>query len=95
MIVEPHNKRCPTVGSLGLNVEKLEKVTMDALDKWFTDPQNPGNASKKPFLREIFIVAKVQERYKNGDIGEHENTFVHMMLLTDMPFMQMATLACL
>lgn len=70
MIVEPFHKQCLTVQKLGLNVKKLEEVTMEAMNNWFNDPEHPENNAKKPFLREIFKVAKVEERYKNGEIGE-------------------------
>jgi hypothetical protein len=70
MIIEPYHKQCPTVQKLTLNVKKLEEVTMEAMNNWFNDPEHPENASKKPFLKEIFKVAKVEERYKNGEIGE-------------------------
>lgn len=70
MIIEPYDKQCSTVQKLGLNVKKLEEVTMEAMNNWFSDPEHPENALKKPFLKEIFKVAKVQERYKNGEIGK-------------------------
>ena len=69
MIIEPHDKQCPTVQKLGLNVKKLDEVTMEAMSNWFSDKEHPENATKKPFLKEIFKVARQQERYKNGEIG--------------------------
>jgi hypothetical protein len=70
MIVEPPEKQCPTVLKLGLNVRKLEEVTMEAMSNWFNDKEHPENAQKRPFLKEIFKIAKAEERYKNGEIGE-------------------------
>lgn len=70
LIVEPTNKQCSSVQKLQLNVKKLEEVTMKALSPWFSDPDHPDNAHKKVYLKEIFKVAKAQERYKNGEIGE-------------------------
>jgi hypothetical protein len=70
MIIEPYEKQCPTVQKLRLNVQKLEDVTMEAMTGWFNDHDHPENMSKKPFLKEIFKVAKAEERYKNGEIGE-------------------------
>jgi hypothetical protein len=72
MIVEPREKQCPTVQKLGLNVKKLEEVTMEAMSNWFNDKDHPENANKRPFLKEIFKIAKAEERYKNGEIGEFD-----------------------
>jgi len=69
MIVQPVEKQCPTVQKLGLNVRKLEEATMEAMSNWFNDKDHPENAAKRPFLKEIFKVAKAEERYLNGEIG--------------------------
>lgn len=69
MIIEPYKKQCPIVQKLRLNVAKLEEVTMEAMSAWFNDDDHPDNLLKKPILKEIFKVAKAQERYKNGEIG--------------------------
>jgi hypothetical protein len=84
MIIEPPHKQCPTVQKLGLNVKKLEEVTMEAMSIWFNDADHPENLSKKPFLKEIFKVAKAQERYKNGEIGELGNYFPRFCYITDL-----------
>jgi hypothetical protein len=76
MIVEPPHKQHPTVQKLGLNVKKLEEATMEAMSTWFNDPDHPENAAKKAFLKEIFKVAKTEERYKNGEIGESSTYLV-------------------
>lgn len=68
MVIEPPHKQCPTVQKMGLNVRKLEEATMEAMSIWFNDTDHPENLLKKPFLKEIFKVAKAQERYKNGEI---------------------------
>ena len=57
------------VQKAGLNVEKLEALTNDALYTFFHDKDNTNNAKKEPYLKEIFKVAKQQERFKNGEIG--------------------------
>lgn len=68
MIVEPPMKQCATVQKLGLNVKKLEEVTMEAMSNFFGDKDHPENAQKKVYLKEIFKVARNQERYKAGEI---------------------------
>jgi Zn-dependent M32 family carboxypeptidase len=70
MIIEPCEKQHPTVQKLELNVKKLEEVTMEAISNWFNDKDHPENAQKRPFLKEIFKIAKAEERYRNGEIGE-------------------------
>lgn len=74
MIVEPAKKQCATVQKLGLNVKKLEDATMEAMSNWFNDKEHKENGQKRPFLKEIFRVAKAQERFKNGEIGKQSST---------------------
>ncbi|TVY82745.1 Uncharacterized protein LSUE1_G001420 [Lachnellula suecica] len=68
MIVEPRHKQCSTVQKLELDVRKLEEVTMEAMSNWFNDKEHSGNEEKRPFLKEIFKVAKQEERYRNGEL---------------------------
>lgn len=68
LIVEPPEKQCLTVSKLGLNVKKLEEVTMEAMSNWFNDKEHLENAQKRPYLKEIFKIAKAEERYRNGEI---------------------------
>lgn len=70
MIIEPKEKQHPTVQKLGLDVQMLEEATMESMSNWFNDKEHPENAAKKVFLKEIFKVARAQERYKNGEIGK-------------------------
>ncbi|KAH6708871.1 hypothetical protein BKA61DRAFT_490671, partial [Leptodontidium sp. MPI-SDFR-AT-0119] len=39
------------------------------LSLWFKDPENPENMFRAPLIRELFKVAKHEERFKNGEIG--------------------------
>lgn len=68
MIVEPNASQHADIQRLHLNVNKLEEATNDALSGFFAD--NPSNAKKKPYLKEIFYIARHEEKYKNGEIGE-------------------------
>ena len=70
MIVEPNEKQHPDIQKLNLNTAKLEEATLEALSGFFADKDNPNNAKKKPYLKEIFKVARFEERYKNGEIGK-------------------------
>lgn len=69
MITEPNHLQHKDIQKHGLNVSKLEEATFEALGSFFGDVENPNNAKKKPYLREIFKVARYEERYKNGEIG--------------------------
>ena len=69
MIVKPIREQHPAIQKLELNVQKLEEVTMEAMSNWFNDKDHIENAQKRPFLKEIFKVAKTEERYRNGEIG--------------------------
>lgn len=66
--MEPNHKQHMEIQKLGLNVKKLDETTNEALSSFFMD--NEANAKKKPFLTEIFKVARLEERYKNGEIGK-------------------------
>ncbi|KAI2615444.1 hypothetical protein GGR54DRAFT_612544 [Hypoxylon sp. NC1633] len=77
MIVEPNSKQHPTVQKLYLNVNKLEEVTIEALSSFFADKENPSNMSKRPHLKEIFKVARSEERYKDNQIDA--STVVYVM----------------
>lgn len=72
MVVEPIQAQHPSIQKLCLNVKKLEEVTNEAMSNWFADKDHPENAAKKPFLKEIFKVALMEERYKAGGIGKLE-----------------------
>ena len=89
MVVEPNASQHPDIQKLYLNVKKLEDVTNDALSTFFSDKENSSNAKKKPFLKEIFKMAKQEERYKNGEIGiAHRSRTFRWMLLTHEPQMR-------
>ncbi|CZR65254.1 uncharacterized protein PAC_15154 [Phialocephala subalpina] len=68
MVVKPSYQQYPTIQKLDLNVKKLEEVTMEAISNWFSDKEHPENALKKPILKEIFRIARAEERYLNGEI---------------------------
>ncbi|KAM0436035.1 hypothetical protein ACHAPT_002927 [Fusarium lateritium] len=68
MIVEPAARQHPDIQKLNLNVKKLEEITIEALSGFFADKENPANARKRPYLNEIFKVAKQEERFKNDEV---------------------------
>jgi hypothetical protein len=72
MLVEPIKNQHPAIQKLGLNIKKLEEVTMEAMSNWFNDKDHPENISKKPCLKEIFKIARAEERYKAGEIGKQD-----------------------
>lgn len=74
IVLEPNGKQHPDIRKLGLNVTKLEETTAEALSSFFMD--NDANARKKPFLTEIFKVARQEERYKNGEIDGTTEIYV-------------------
>ncbi|KAG9248277.1 hypothetical protein BJ878DRAFT_62171 [Calycina marina] len=68
MIVEPYPKQHPSVQKLGLNVQRLHEATLEVMGPWFNDKEHPENAAKAVYFKEVFKVAKQQERYKDGEI---------------------------
>ncbi|KAK7428906.1 hypothetical protein QQZ08_004520 [Neonectria magnoliae] len=83
MIVEPKNRQHPDIQKLNLSVRKLEEITTEALSAFFTDKENPSNAKKRPYLNEIFKVARQEERYKREEIDG--GTEVYVMAEDKMP----------
>ncbi|KAK3179416.1 hypothetical protein K4F52_009161 [Lecanicillium sp. MT-2017a] len=71
---EPNGKQHSDIRKLGLNVKKLEEATAEALSSFFLD--NEANARKKPYLNEIFKVARQEERFKNGEIDGSTEIYV-------------------
>lgn len=69
LITTPNRSQHRDIQKLNINVAKLEEATWDALSGFFADMDQPNNLKKKPFLKEIFRVARYQERFKNGEIG--------------------------
>ncbi|OAQ57828.2 hypothetical protein VFPPC_17084 [Pochonia chlamydosporia 170] len=68
LVVEPNAKQHSNIQRLGLNVKKLEESAYDAVSPFFTD--NEAIAKKRPYLSEIFKLARQEERFKSGEIGE-------------------------
>ncbi|RYP21217.1 hypothetical protein DL765_002356 [Monosporascus sp. GIB2] len=76
LIVEPAERQHPAVQKVHLNVSKLSDLTMDAMSSWFADKENPANATKQPLLKELFKLARAEERYKNDEIDPSASVFV-------------------
>ncbi|KAJ4286029.1 hypothetical protein N0V88_008144 [Collariella sp. IMI 366227] len=76
MIVKPAEKQHPDIQGLGINVAKLETVAMESLSAWFDDRDKPRNATKRPILKELFKVAKMQEKFMSGEISPSTQVLV-------------------
>ncbi|KAK5652525.1 hypothetical protein OQA88_10431 [Cercophora sp. LCS_1] len=79
LVVEPNASQHPDIQKLGINVQKLEDVTMESLSSFFNDNNPTGksnNAKKKPYLKEIFKVAKHEEQFRRGEIDATAEVFV-------------------
>ncbi|KAG6006622.1 hypothetical protein E4U21_006844 [Claviceps maximensis] len=74
LVVEPNNKQHSDLQKLGLNVKKLEETTFEALSSFFLD--NETNAKKRPYLTEIFKMARQEERFKTGEIDASTDVYV-------------------
>jgi hypothetical protein len=69
LIIEP-GARPPSLRRQGhITVAMLETAAMDSLSVFFQDANKPKNALKRPILKEIFKVARMEERYKRNEIG--------------------------
>ena len=64
LIVNPDPDKAQNIRNI--NIKKLEELTNEAMSNWWNEKDN---LLKRPFLREIFKVAKQEERYRNGELG--------------------------
>ncbi|KAG6012597.1 hypothetical protein E4U54_007427 [Claviceps lovelessii] len=74
LVIQPNNKQHSDLQKLGLNVKKLEETTYEALSSFFLD--NETNAKKRPYLTEIFKMARQEERYRSGEIDGSTDVYV-------------------
>lgn len=70
MITEPNRTQHRDIQKLGINVAKLEEATFEAMSSFLNDPDKPNNAKARQYLKEIFRVARYEERYRNGEVGQ-------------------------
>ena len=70
MVAGPRDKQCTAVQKLDLNIKKLEEETTKSMSSWFDDKGRTEGKSKEVLLKEIFKVARAEERYKKGEIGK-------------------------
>lgn len=76
MIVVPNSEQHPDIQKLNLNVAKLEEATNEVLSSFFVDKDAPNNAKKRPYLKEIFYLAKAEERFNNGEMDGTSYVYV-------------------
>ncbi|GAO14161.1 hypothetical protein UVI_02037560 [Ustilaginoidea virens] len=74
LVVEPNVRQHGDIQKLGLNVKKLEETSYEALSSFFMD--NDTNARKRPYLNEIFKMARQEERFRNGEIDGSTEVYV-------------------
>ncbi|KAK0732833.1 hypothetical protein B0T21DRAFT_290847 [Apiosordaria backusii] len=74
MLTEPNHKQHPDIRQRNLTVSKLEEATMDAASSFFNASE--GNMKKKKWLKEAFKLAKMEEKYKRGEIDATTQIFV-------------------
>jgi len=70
MIIEPNATQHADIQKLNIDVDKLEEITMESLSGFFNENDKNNNAKKKPYLKEIFKVARHEEQYRRGEIGK-------------------------
>lgn len=73
MIVRPYHLQHPSVQKAALDIQKLDEFTTETMGTWFGDNDHPENRKKKAFLKEIFKVAKLEERYLKDEIDGTTN----------------------
>ncbi|KAI1180383.1 hypothetical protein F4777DRAFT_598321 [Nemania sp. FL0916] len=76
LLVEPPHKQHPAIRKVDLNLDELESVTFKALSSWFSDRETPRNQSKRALLKDLFRVARLEARYRDGEIDGDTEVFV-------------------
>jgi len=69
LIIEPNATQHPDIQKLNIDIAKLEELTMEGLSGFFNDNDKNNNGKKKPYLKEIFKVARHEEQFRRGEIG--------------------------
>jgi hypothetical protein len=75
MVMQPKHLQHADIQKSNLSITKLEEVTWEALHNFFGDKENPSQGAKKPYLKEIFKIARSEERFRNGEIGKKTRPF--------------------
>jgi hypothetical protein len=68
VVIDPDNDKPSNIKLV--NIKKLEEVTMEAMSTFFADTKHASNSQKRPLLKEIFSVAKMEERFQSGGLGK-------------------------
>ncbi|KAK4165391.1 hypothetical protein QBC43DRAFT_287942 [Cladorrhinum sp. PSN259] len=76
LVTDPIEAQHEGIREVGMTVSKLESITMDAMSLFFSDPNITRNAAKRNLLKEVFKIAKQEEKCKKGYIDE--NTVVYV-----------------
>ena len=66
VIMDQERKKTPEQKEI--TIKRLEAYTWAETACWFNG-ENEKNQNKRIFLREIFRVAKMEERYRKGELG--------------------------
>ena len=67
MAIEPLEKQLASFRDQKLSARKLRDISFEALSSWFKDTDHPGNMLLEPIVKEIFLVAEWEEKFKTGD----------------------------
>lgn len=70
LIITPNASQHPDIQKLNIDIAKLEEITMESLSGFFNDNGKNDNNKKKPYLKEIFKVARHEEQFRRGEIGK-------------------------
>jgi hypothetical protein len=76
LIIEPNATQHPDIQKLNIDIAKLEELTMESLAGFFNESDKNNNGKKKPYLKEIFKVARHEEQFKRGEIDASTEVFV-------------------
>jgi hypothetical protein len=69
--MEPFDKKHPSFQKLNVDVKKLEDATWEAISGWTAE--NEQNMDKKVFIKDLFRIAKSEERYRDGLQGKKKS----------------------
>jgi hypothetical protein len=75
LVITPHHIQQHDVQRQRLTVQKLQDVSVEALNVSFF-PIDENNESKRPYLMDMFEVAKAEERYRAGGLDQWSVVYV-------------------
>ncbi|KAI1116080.1 hypothetical protein F5Y14DRAFT_85559 [Nemania sp. NC0429] len=76
MLIEPEESQNQAIRVSGLNLDRLEEITLECLTALSGKEESPKNKHRKSLLRSMFKVARLEARFRNCEMDGETEIFV-------------------